>query len=782
MRNRYDPRPRHTLRRANFVLLLAGIAAWTPAYAQDAQPVAGPAATPADAALSDIVVSARKRNETTRDVPVAITVFNAAALEKLNATNIESTLGVTPGLYVGGNFLSPSRDYRQLIIRGVGANSPLEPSVATFIDGVYSPALDFDSEFLDIERIEVLKGPQGALFGRNTEGGALNIVTRAPSLTTTHAQAQFLYDGFNTAQLSAQVSGPIVTDKLAGSVSILVRHSDTFFHQEGANVLTPNSHFPGQDLYQEYNAGHTSTAAADGERQITARGKLRFAPTDTFDATLSANYSLWKGQDQAPGPLVSCHCYTIDGDQAFQNTSKNYGAALTMNQHFGWSTLTVIAGYQKAISSAPHDFDGTNTRVGNYEDYDRAQSSSSLEIRLASDGTSRLKWLAGVYGFIDKSFTDRFYTFNDVGSTSIYNGLWNQQLTDIKRHGVAGFGQVSYDIVDGLEIAAGARYSWERAKVAALERFEFPADGLLGYVSSLDYGWSDLVTPTRRHGSRTNISPQGSIRYKITPEVSVYTSVAKGFKAGSFQTAPVSPSDVTPIKPEKTTNFEVGVKGNFFGRLLSVDADLFYVKIKDQQLSAVIFTDGSDFPSTTITNASKSHAKGFEVSATLRPTHRFQLNGNVAYVDTKFEKYSVFPGDDRNGDGVVNAADVYDRSGQSFPSTPKWTYNLSATYTLPLPGSELVFDTAYRHIGKTYVGSDSTSVDPIIPVPHWNRLDLSASWIKGRWTTKFFVENLTNNYIVLSRFNSFYIEPLGDYVHNRVAPPRRIGGSVTYKL
>ena len=154
-----------------------------------------------------IIVTARKRDETLKDVPIAVSVFNAAALERLNANNVESTLGVTPGLYLGGNFLSPSRDYRQLVIRGVGANSPMEPSVATFIDGVYAPALDFDNEFLDIERVEVLKGPQGALFGRNTEGGAVNIVTRKPSLTDMHVEAQAKYSSFNTAQASASVSG-----------------------------------------------------------------------------------------------------------------------------------------------------------------------------------------------------------------------------------------------------------------------------------------------------------------------------------------------------------------------------------------------------------------------------------------------------------------------------------------------------------------------------------------------------------------------------------------------
>ncbi|PEQ14083.1 hypothetical protein B2G71_00175 [Novosphingobium sp. PC22D] len=733
----------------------------------------------------EITVTARKRDESLKDVPVAVTVYSSAELERINATNVESTLGMTPGLYVGGNFLSPSRDYRQLIIRGVGTNSPLEPSVATFVDGVYSPALDFDNELLDIERIEILKGPQGALFGRNTEGGAVNIVTKKPSLTDMHARVQLLYDNFDTAQATASLSGPIIDGKLSGGVSVLVRHSDTFFDQNGANVITPNPFFPDRDLAQEFNSKYTSYKAADGERQVTARAKLRYVLDDSFEAVLSANISQWKGQDQAPGPMVDCHCYTIDGDQAFQNTSKSYGTALTLEKSFTGATLTMIAGYQKAKSSAPHDFDGTTDRIGNYEDYDRIQSSASVELRLASNGSGPLQWLAGLYGFRDKSFTDRFYIFADMdaedGIQSGYDGLWNQQLTDIRRKGVAGFGQVSYDITDQLELSVGARYSWEKAKVTALERFEFPDNGVYPYLTSLDYGWDDFVTPVHRSGSWDNFSPQASLLYKVTPDVSVYASVAKGYKAGSFQTAPVRPSDVVPIDPEKTTNYEIGVKGRLFGGLLQFDADVFYVKIKDQQLSAVIFLEGSDFPTTTITNASSSHTKGFELTGQLRPTQRFSINGNVALVDSEFDNYSVLPGNDRNGDGVVNADDVYDRSGQAFPSTPKWTYTIGAQYNLPLADSDILFDANFRHVDSTYVGSASTSVDPIIPVPGWNRLDASVSWIKGNWTLKAFAQNLTDNYIVLSRFNSFNVQPLGGFVHNRVAAPRRVGASVTFK-
>lgn len=739
-----------------------------------------PAETPAASAgegddANQITVTARKRDETLKDVPVAVSVYSAANLEKLGAKSIEGTLGVTPGLYVGGNFLSPSRDYRQLVIRGVGANSPLEPSVATFVDGVYSPALDFDNEFLDIDHVEVLRGPQGALFGRNTEGGAVNVVTRKPSLTETHGEARASYGSFNTAQASASISTPLVGDVLAGSLSVQARQGDNFYKQTGTANIPENPYFPGRDFVDEFLGGK-QFKTGDGERQVSARGKLRYAPDATFEAVLAANFSRWVGQDQAPGPLSSCHCYTIDSDQAFESESKNGGVSLTLTKKLPTFDVNFIVGYSEASSDSTYDHDGTSYRTGNWTRYYRKQTSASAELRLSSNGGGRFNWLGGIYAYKATSYTDRWLNDNQMDGTdtaaSYYDGLWNQQLTNIHSKGLAGFGQLTYNIVPDLELAVGGRYSYEQSTVTALERFEFPANDVHAYLSSLDYGWSDFVTPVSRSGDWSNFSPQASLRYRITPEMSAYVTVSKGFKAGSFQTAPVRPTDVTPINPEKTTNYEIGLKGSAFDRLLQFDADLYYVKIKDQQLSAVVYLNGSAFPSTTINNVSSSHAKGFELTASLHPTSRFTLGGNVALVDSEFDNYHVLSG-----------GAVIDRSGQAFPSTPKWTWNVDASYTLPLPdASRLVFTGNYRKVSSTYVGSNSSTVDPIITVPAWDRIDAAVAWEKRAWTVRFAVQNLADKFIVLSRFNSFNVLPLGSFVHDRVAPPRNFTGSIAYKF
>ncbi|MPT48540.1 MAG: TonB-dependent receptor [Sphingobium sp.] len=732
-----------------------------------------------------ILVTARKRAESVQDVPVSISAFNAGELERLGASTIEQTIGVTPGLAVTGNGLSPARDFRQIVIRGIGANSQLEPSTATFIDGVYSPALSFDSDLLDVERVEVLKGPQGTLFGRNTEGGAVNIVLRRPD-NEVRGRVSFAYESFDTAKANASISGPIIRDKLFGSLAVSLSHSDYFVKQKGAAVLGENPFWPGRNLEQEYNAKNTNIKSADGQRDISARGGLRYLPAEDLEFNLTGHYSSFKGVDQAPGPLSSCRCYTVDGDQAFQNTAENYGFALNAEKSFNTMKLSFIAGYEYADSSAPFDFDGTRGRVNNYHDFDRTQKSGSLELRLQSDTTGPLQWLAGLYGFHDYQYNSRWYNFSNMDALSgaapqsSYDGLWNQQLAILKRDGVAGFGQVSYELTPKVELTVGARYSYEKVKVSALERFEFAPNGIItSILSSLDYGWPDFVTPVNNSKGFENFSPSASLRYKITPDLTTYATVSRGFKGGSFQVAPVEPSDVVPIDPETTTNYEIGLKGSLFDRLLSFNLAAYHIDIKDQQLQSSVIR--GNFVATTINNASSSKVDGFELEATLRPTSRLTLSGNVAYTRARYKDYLISPGD-RNGDGVVTVEDQVNKSGDAFPYVPEWTYYLSADYRVPLGSGDIVLGANFRHVGSTTVGSGATSSDPVYPLPGWDRLDLSLGWENANWTIRGYIQNVTDEYIVLSRWRSFQVQPVANYWHDRVDAPQRLGVSVGYRF
>jgi iron complex outermembrane receptor protein len=276
----------------------------------------------------------------------------------------------------------------------------------------------------------------------------------------------------------------------------------------------------------------------------------------------------------------------------------------------------------------------------------------------------------------------------------------------------------------------------------------------------------------------TNFSPQAEIRYKWTPDIMTYANIAKGFKAGSFQVAPVTPADVVPVNPETTIDYELGIKADFLDRRLTVDGDIYRVKIKDQQLQSVVISNG--LLTSTINNASSSHVDGAELTLSAQATKYLSFTGNVAYTHSVFDSYKILP----------TPGTIVDRSGSPFPNSPKLTYFLSGSYTIPLPftgfvplrDADFILTANYRHVDATYTGSGATSADPILPIPQWHRVDVSGTFQAEHWSLRLFADNVTNQYIVLTRWQPFFVEPAGPFLHDRVDAPRRYGAMISYKF
>jgi iron complex outermembrane receptor protein len=393
-------------------------------------------------------------------------------------------------------------------------------------------------------------------------------------------------------------------------------------------------------------------------------------------------------------------------------------------------------------------------------------------VRLNSISDSPLQWQAGLYGFHDHDFTDRFYIWSNLGEPgylNVYSGLWNLQHTNISRPGAAAYGQLSFDFSSAWQLSVGGRYSWERANDSELVAFVIPANGvILSPIPSTAYGWKDFYTPIESSASWSNFSPQAQLRYKWTPDVMTYLSVAEGFKAGSYQIAPVATTDVYPIAPEKTINYEIGTKGAWFDRRLSVDADLFYIKLKDQQLQSVALLNG--LITSTINNASSSHSEGAELSLSARPTDALTLSGNVAYTRAQFDRYYAL--------GATGT--IVDRSGQLEPTTPAWTGFLAAAYTVPVRSNQLEFSANERYVSRTYVGGGTGPGDPILGLPGWSQLNVAAALKMKDWRIRLLVDNVTDHYIILNKYVPF-MTPANALVRDIVAEPRRYGIEVTYQ-
>lgn len=406
--------------------------------------------------IEELVVTARKRGELEQEVPISIDAFTAETIEKLGITDIEDTFGRVPGLYFTGNFLSPNRDFRQLVIRGVGANSQLEPSVATFVDGVYSPALAFDLDFLDLERVEILKGPQGSLFGRNTEGGALNIVTRKPN-EEFRAKVSLEADEFDTQKVAASLSGQIA-ENFFGKIAVLHLQTDGFITNDSA-VATPANqvinNVTATPIPRSWDHDSVARREQDAHDKSAVTVGFNWTPSENVEISLNADYAKTEGGDASPGPLASAgESYEVNADSLFDQENENIGASLTLDWDLGFATLTGIAGYRELEASVPWDFDGVATlngssRVGNVHDFDSKQRITSQEIRLASNNDGPFNWLAGIYLFDEINNSDRFYNFPNLddpsgaGPQEALDGLWNEQIVNIDRSGEAYFWSIN---------------------------------------------------------------------------------------------------------------------------------------------------------------------------------------------------------------------------------------------------------------------------------------------------------------------------------------------------
>lgn len=740
--------------------------------------------------LADIVVVARKREEPLFSVPSSITVFNYRDIESQDIRSIEEVYGQVPGLYVTGNALTPNRDFRQLVMRGVGANSQLEPSVAIFINGVYAPALAFDAEWLNVERVEVLKGPQGALFGRNTEGGALNIITRNPSeIFQSHLGLQT--DEFNTQEFKAYINGALSQEhQVYAQFSALYRQTDGFIENNNSESVPRNEILLNRtNIVIPRTWDHDSSSRREQDKRDTSlvRGSLRFLSNENVDIQLDTDYSRTFGGDQAPGPLADCDCYEVNGDRLFNQKSENHGASITTTWQFNFAQFTSITGWRDLSASLPWDFDGVSSfqgdpRIGNVHDWDTRQQILSEELRFNSYDNETINWLAGLYLFREKNDSNRFYNLPNLDDTSgsdpqqFFDGGWSNPFVNIDRTGQALFGQLTIDVNEALELAFGARYSNETAEVDALARLCVPSQGNsragdgssgpnggLNTFCSLDQaqaGWEDLTTPIEDSERWESVTTSFSSKYTLATNKMWYFTFAEGFKAGSYQKAPVTVADVAPIAPEEIDSYELGFKGSWFGNRLSLATAIYFIELSDMQLQGAVTRDG--VTASAVTNAAEAESNGFELSLKTYLNPNLHLHASYGYNHTEFTDYRI------NMD--VN------RSGDSFPNTPRQTLSLLAEHHSALTDNlSLRSYLSYRYVDESYVNDGSNINVPIITVPNWQQWDISFALETKRWRTALFVDNLTDERVVLSRWNSFFAEPKGSFIHDRVAPPRRAG-------
>lgn len=584
------------------------------------------------AETGDIVVTASKTGATLlQDTPFAVTAFNAEMLERTGVKDVRDLAAVTPNLLVTQN-----ASFSQIYIRGIGSNNVFggsDPSSTIHLDGVYlaRPA-SYLTNFLDVERIEVLRGPQGTLYGRNSVGGTINVISRKPGNEFV-GRIQATYGNYNFARAEGYVSGPLIEDKLAASISFIGSRRDGYLK----NIV------PG-------------VGDADNERTIGGRGQLRFTPSAPLEIILRADYV---HSDDALAGYVKLLQTTTDplanstlGDYRKiavnirpASNRRQWGTAAEVNYDVADGLqLKSLTAYRANRLTQVGDTDGTalnGRRTDQFED----QHQFSQEVNLTGK-TGALTYILGAYYFNEHILVDSSVTTYATNVRANFNPTIN---TDA----IAGFAQGSFALTEQITLTAGIRYTSEKKK------FDQIATNF-----SLITGLPNATYPRAYSTDNTYKAwtPKFSVEFRPVDGVLIYASATKGFKSGGFNFS--SANAAQGFGPETLWSYEAGAKLDLLERLLRLNATVFHYDYNDLQVQSFLSPGVVD-----ITNASDAKVDGAEFEAQLRPAKWLKLGGNLAYLDARYKNYTsaLLPGNI-----------PYDASGNRLNLAPKWSYSVFA--------------------------------------------------------------------------------------------------------
>ena len=722
--------------------------------------------------VEEIVVTARKQQESLQKVPVSVTAITANDLQRRSIANLASVGQSTPNL----SFTQQGAGGRTsgvVYIRGIGQGDTLatyDPAVGIYIDGVYlGRAQANDLDMLDIERVEVLRGPQGTLFGKNTSGGAINIVTKQPDLTGFSGRAQVTVGSRDRFDLNGGLNVPLVDDKVALQVSVSRRRQDGYGHR----ILA------GDD------EGNT--------RRDSERGQLLVKPTENFSILLEADRTHFNETNAvmdlyealttgapiaainglfAAGltPLPYDNRWVTPGDFTTNGTGPNsnrgniWGTAATITWGFSGATLKSITSYRHIHTHNDIDPDGSPLAIlDQYNPVRQKQISQELQIS-GKSFDDKLNWVGGVYYFREVA-DDNTYN-NVVGPLQPFGVDANfTQALHITNSSYAAYAQGTYNLTDKLRATVGIRYTKDDKSVVR-SRFGFPNTSIL------------IEPTTKKSRSSTAFSPRLGLDYQWTPTFMTYVSVAQGYKSGGFNGRAGTISDFNEFKDEKVLTYEAGFRSDLFDRKVRFNATAFYSDYRNLQVqisgSTTDPTTGNPVPFTIVTNIPKARIAGGEAELVVVPTTGLKLTGGLGLT---YGKYIKLPTDPQ-----FTAAPPLTKDSQ-FQNVPKATWTGAIEYTTALtPEMDIIANTNYTYKTTIFYNTHNT-----IPARqrHYGVLDarLTFEHKPSGVSLAVFGTNLTNKHYAVGAFDSGQQDdPALGFVFRNMAPPREWGLSAQVKF
>jgi iron complex outermembrane receptor protein len=712
---------------ARLLATCAIIVGTTAPVAAQAPAAAEPAAGPAADLGGDILVTARRRAESLQDVPLAISTVGGDTIAATGAYNVTRLTQLQPSL----QFYSTNPRNSAANIRGLGApfgltNDGIEQGVGFYVDQVYNSriaAATFD--FLDVERIEVLRGPQGTLYGKNTTAGAINITTRAPSFSP-EGRVEISGGNLDFLQAKASISGPLIDDRLA------VRLGASLTNRRGT-------------IYNVASDKYVSE-----QDNLGLRGALLWRPTETLDVTLNADYNrqnpeccaqiyVRTGATQRPlnrqfAALAAAFNYAPPSTNAFDRLTdldspldafqEIGGASVRAELEVGPGTLTSVSAWRFWNWGPSNDRDFTGLPITPVSANPSKQNQYSQEFRYAASG-DRLDYVAGVFAYHQKQHTTGAqeqgiaasrWLLNPgnvpVGSSgcatpttaacnpAVLNGLRSENDIYLKTTSLAAFGQLSWKVTDRFKIQPGLRVNYDKKSGS--------------YVAVVTTGTGSTTLTSDQRGvlapqsyqpsfSDWNVSGDLTASYELADDILGYATYAKSFKSGGINLSglPLDSANnpilaVSTVDPEKVDHFEVGLKTQFLNRKATLNIAGFWTEIRDYQ--ATVTNNQVGVLRGYLANADKVRVRGIEADFSIRPSDRLNAYVSGAFTDHEYVKFVDAPcppelsgGSAKTATNSVSAPgtpggvspDNCDVSGQWLPGISKWSFSYGGEYNVP---------------------------------------------------------------------------------------------------
>lgn len=741
--------------------------------------------------LEEVVVTAQKRVESLQDVPISISAMSGEKVENDGITNLEELT-----LYIPNVNISQGQAQPNLYIRGVGSgtNVGFEQSVGMYIDGVYSGrgALAAVPLTLDLQRVEVLKGPQGILFGKNTIGGAINITTNKPSFENEGMVEGLYSDDQNEQQYTVMLNGGI-TDTVAGRLAVRYDSMDGWWDNRLLETQGPNT-----DNW--YGRG---SLLFDVSQKMEVIAKYEYGDFQTRDKALVVY------QSDQPRNIFGDNVFPIidDRDEAAFDLGDNADyrtdlGAVTVNWDIDFATFTSITAYSAYERKTQTDSDFAAT-PGLHRTLDEKYEQYSQELRLVSPGGETIDWITGAYfeyAELDVSRLNTALDFAQSGPLSVPPLVYLPGTTpqptkfDQETDALGIFGQGTYNLTDTVRVTAGLRYNDEKKKLDKRAVGELGARFGPSTILRANPTTGAIISDLRSHEwnglerDKDKWTWSLNSQWDATDNAMLYASVSTGFKSGGFdeaysnagsvirlsdnfvtgepngETIPGADPSILTYNDETVVAYEVGAKMSMLDGAAELNVALFRSEYDDLQTSALI---GDVFR---VGNAGSAVTQGVEVDGRWAITDRLTLGGSVAYLDASYDDFKNGPctvpqeTDPENNPGCVDGAQ--DLTDEDMLFAPEWSSNLNAQYIYPFDnGLELMTSVDMNYSDDYYSAQDldpNTRHDDYVL---WNaRIALSGD--NGNWSVALLGKNLSdektsawNNDVPLSASNSYFAVP-----------------------